>query len=91
VFEIASPDSKPDTLVTNGKSRVVVQAVYVLPVTVAVLAPLMKFGTLVLAPMGAKLTVVVMAVVGAVTAPALDTKYTGTENVEGEVENAVSS
>jgi len=67
------------------------QAAKVLPLTVAVLAPLTKFGTLEVAPIGAKLTVAVIADVGTATAPAAAPKNTGIVNVAGAVETVVTS
>jgi len=62
--------SKPSWLVTNGKRSVVEQAVNADPFFVVVLAPLTKFGTLEDEPTGAKLTVAVIAELGAATAAA---------------------
>jgi hypothetical protein len=53
------------------------QAVNVLPATVVVLGPLTKFGSTDVTPIGAKLTVAVIAAAEGVTAPGFATRYTG--------------
>jgi len=78
VLEIARPVSKPSWFVTNGNRSVVLQAENAGPFTVAVLEPLTKFGTLAEEPIGAKLTVAVIAPDGADTAAPLADKNTGT-------------
>ena len=74
---IAMPVSKPSWLVTNGKSKLVEQLLNELMLTVLLLAPTVKFGSVLVEPTTPKLTVVVKAVAFAATPFAVVEMNTG--------------